>query len=267
MKQNFKETAAKLSSTFTTSVDPTFIIDVCKYFEINQYLDGLIKVFEIKIINVDVGTGCAFLSEKEDNNKKLFLEIIETALEIFEYCQHSSLDRETTKLAILSVLFYQLDKQIFQNIHSNLEEHKKLKVSTYDLLEKVLASRVKINTKGNNKRLFPLDVTGDAILIRFASLQSEQARQEFITKQWLAYQSPFIERYRQEHFTTRQPEISWIYFNFRNWFTSGDWTTRWSKNKAVALNWPAQAKRSIQIFSRSEEDFSEDSLKQYYSAR
>lgn len=266
MKQNFKDKAAELSRTFSTSVDSSFIIDVCKYFEIYQYLESLIDNSGIKVINIDIGTGYAFLPKENANcaDKVLFLEIIETALEVFEYCQHSGIDRETTKLAIMSILFYQKDKQLFYDIHSSLEEHKKLKASTLELLEKVLASRVNIKTSSKNKRLFPLDITEEAIRIRFLSLHNETTRQAFILHYWCSYEQTFIAKYRQEHYGRGSPDTAWVYFNFRNWFTSGNWTTRWSKNKAIALNWPALTKQSFQIFSQTSEEFSEEILKHYY---
>lgn len=266
MKRNFKETAAKLLSTFSTSEDSSFIVEVCKYFEIYPYLEGLIKDSGLKVINIDTGTGYSFLSEQEGNDarKVLFLEIIETALEVFEYCQASAIERENTKLAILSILFYQKDKQLFYDIHSSLEEHKRIKESTLSLLEKVLASRVNIKTSTKNKRLFPLDIAEEAIRIRFLSLHNEATRQAFILHYWCSYEQAFIAKHRQEHYGRGSPDPAWVYLNFRNWFMSGNWTTRWSKNKAIALNWPAVTKQSFQIFSKTSEEFSEESLKHYY---
>lgn len=280
MTKNFKNTAAELVSTQSVSKNPTFIIDVCKYLEIEDYLNGYLNSLGFKIVQTDVGG--IFVSTDQRLNtlsnveqcigKTLFYESLEVALEVYEYCYLNKLDRTTIKNSIIGILMRYHDRfnyksgnaiSMLEYIHDSIKEHKRISEDSLVVVRKIITS--KATTK--NKTVFPLDILEDAKRIRFLQAQAENERQSFILSIWAEYRERFELDFRNRSFSWSSSELGWTYFNFRAWLIAGNWTTTWAKNKAFCLNWNKKIKDSLEFFSKLDPEFSEASLAKFYQLR
>lgn len=279
MTKNFKNTADRLVSTHSVSKNPAFIIDVCKHLEIEDYLYGYLNSLGFKITQSDMTAGFVStnqrlyaLPDKELwDGKTLLYESIEIALEIYEYCHLSKLDKTTIKNSIIGILMYYHDQfnyrsgksaDVLDRIHNEVKESKRITENSLGLVQKIIIAK----PRAKQKMVFPLDILQDVKRLRFLQAQSEGERQSIILPLWVEFRERFEQDFRYRSFSLSNSELSWTYFNFRAWLISGKWGTTWAKNKAICLNWNKKIKDSLEFFSKLEPDFSEDSLAKFYQS-
>ncbi len=251
MATSFKFKLATLISENKISSDTSFIFDVFRHLEIEHYLNFFIEKAGFVISKDENNNNIYSDPNNNELNKYYFNQIIQMSLELFEYCNVNKLKLSDTRSSLIAILIRQYSVKFnksliddFIEFHSTIKPHKQLTEEEFNYTVKIIQSRQ------DNKKLFPLDMVTDCEMLTFIQLETEKQRQNFITSVWNKYHTTFSDDYKKRNFAFKYPDIEWIYFNFRFFFISFKWNSSWSKHKAFVTNWNAISKKSIAIFQK-----------------